>query len=53
MKRPPRCPKNDDLVEKFERRDEIRDSSKLVRNMQGQYMEAENRLKIQQGLVRS
>jgi chromosome segregation ATPase len=46
--------KNDDLVEKFEKeRDENKRLVKLVRNMQDQYMtEAENRLKIQQGLAK-
>jgi hypothetical protein len=44
--------KNDDLMKKFEKeRDENKRLVKLVRNMQDQYMsEAENRLKIQQGL---
>jgi predicted nuclease with TOPRIM domain len=45
---------NDDLTEKFEKeRDENKRLIKLVRNMQDQYMsEAENRLKIQQGLAK-
>jgi chromosome segregation ATPase len=46
--------KNDDLMEKFEKeRDENKRLVKLVRNMQDQYMsEAENRLKMQQGLAK-
>ena len=45
---------NDDLTEKFQKeRDENKRLIKLVRNMQDQYMsEAENRLKIQQGLAK-
>jgi chromosome segregation ATPase len=46
--------KNDDLMENFEKvRDENKRLVKVVRNMQDKYMaEAENRLKMQQGMAK-